>query len=111
MLNNLLVYGCLSLQINPNVLRVLYRSIWFYFLQDPRHLQLHVQLNDVDIYQVMNARKKHHAPSEFSFCTKVSLSSPTVQPLSTKSSSPSSEININVPVNLWLYNPAKYYSN
>ncbi|PIK53222.1 putative growth factor receptor-bound protein 14 [Apostichopus japonicus] len=42
--------------------------------KDPRHLQLHVQLNDVDIYQVMNARKKHHAPSEFSFCTKPSSS-------------------------------------
>lgn len=38
--------------------------------KDPRHLHLQVQLNDIDFYQVLNARKKHHAPTEFSFCTK-----------------------------------------
>ncbi|XP_033639440.1 growth factor receptor-bound protein 14-like isoform X2 [Asterias rubens] len=38
--------------------------------KDPRHLHFCVQFSDVNIYQVTNAKKKYHAPTDFMFCTK-----------------------------------------
>ena len=40
--------------------------------QDPKHLVLMSQLNDVNIYSANNAKKKLGAPNNYCFCLKVS---------------------------------------
>jgi hypothetical protein len=41
--------------------------------KDPRHLHFFVQLDDINIYQAINAKKKYHSPTEYMFCTKVNI--------------------------------------
>lgn len=43
--------------------------------QEPRHLQCVSDLENLNVYTVVNSRKLHGAPADFTFCIKVSTSS------------------------------------
>lgn len=40
--------------------------------QEPRHLQYVADLEDLNVYTVVNSRKLYGAPADFTFCFKVS---------------------------------------
>lgn len=42
------------------------------FVQEPRHLQYVADLGDLNVYTVVNSRKLYGAPTDFTFCIKVS---------------------------------------
>lgn len=42
--------------------------------QEPRHLQYVADLEGLNVYSVVNSRKLYGAPSDFTFCIKVSSS-------------------------------------
>lgn len=44
------------------------------FVQEPRHLQYVADLDDLNVYTVVNSRKLYGAPTDFTFCIKVSFS-------------------------------------
>lgn len=39
--------------------------------QEPRHLQYVADLDDLNVYSVVNSRKLYGAPNDFTFCIKV----------------------------------------
>lgn len=43
----------------------------FPYEQEPRHLQYVADLNDLNVYSVVNSRKLYGAPNDFTFCIKV----------------------------------------
>lgn len=43
------------------------------FVQEPRHLQYVADLGDLNVYTVVNSRKLYGAPTDFTFCIKVSF--------------------------------------
>lgn len=43
--------------------------------QEPRHLQYVADLEDLNVYTVVNGRKLYGAPTDFTFSIKVSRSS------------------------------------
>lgn len=45
--------------------------------QEPRHLQYVADLDDLNVYAVVNGRKLYGAPADFTFCIKVTASSQT----------------------------------
>lgn len=42
--------------------------------QEPRHLQYVADLEGLNVYSVVNSRKLYGAPTDFTFCIKVSAS-------------------------------------
>lgn len=46
------------------------------FVQEPRHLQYVADLDDLNVYTVVNSRKLYGAPTDFTFCIKVSFFTP-----------------------------------
>lgn len=42
--------------------------------QEPRHLQYVADLEGLNVYSVVNSRKLYGAPTDFTFCIKVSTS-------------------------------------
>lgn len=50
-----------------------------FFSQEPRHLQYVADLEDLNVYTVVNSRKLYGAPADFTFCIKVSASSRRVR--------------------------------
>lgn len=49
------------------------------FVQEPRHLQYVADLGDLNVYTVVNSRKLYGAPTDFTFCIKVSFFLPPRQ--------------------------------
>lgn len=47
----------------------------FWGEQEPRHLQYVADLEDLNVYTVVNSRKLYGAPADFTFCIKVTTSS------------------------------------
>lgn len=43
----------------------------FPYEQEPRHLQYVADLDDLNVYSVVNSRKLYGAPNDFTFCIKV----------------------------------------
>lgn len=48
-----------------------------FVFQEPRHLQYVADLDDLNVYAVVNGRKLYGAPADFTFCIKVTASSQT----------------------------------